>query len=209
MNVELINHQTGESTNITDYILPLEIIKGDGSGEALPPFDATVERVWEPPNPHVTFTIDTTVLSRALDGFGAASMDACKAAMGIAGASPWAREIAEAAARNAELMEKAQFLTSKTANEIRVLAAQSPLCFADFVATLQNPPGGTPAPNLSLTPPPTKQPATIVTRYGIDFCAICSLMVAYCRCGTTPATSAANDGDESGLARRIVECKGR
>ena len=52
--------------------------------------------------------------------------------------------------------------------------------------------------------PPTPQP-TIITRYGVDFCVFCSLMVDYCRCGTTPAEEA-NDGSESGLSRRIAEC---
>ena len=50
------------------------------------------------------------------------------------------REIAADAARNAELMEKAQFITGKTVDEIRALAACSPLRFADFVQGLPNSP---------------------------------------------------------------------
>lgn len=60
-----------------------------------------------------------------------------------------------------------------------------------------------------MTPTPPAKPSTIVTRYGVDFCALCTLMVDYCRCGTTPAAeSTAQDGAESGLAKRIRDARG-
>lgn len=65
-----------------------------------------------------------------------------------------------------------------------------------------------PYPFVNVVSPPAK-PSTIVTRYGVDFCTICSLMVAYCRCGTTPAADeAAQDGAESNLVRRVREARG-
>lgn len=63
---------------------------------------------------------------------------------------------------------------------------------------------------MTTTPTPPAKPRTIVTRYGIDFCALCSLMVDYCTCGTTPAAErAAQDGAESGLSKRIRDARVR
>lgn len=117
---------------------------------------------------------------------------------GFACAAPWAMQIYDEARSNGELMARAVLLTGKTETEIRSLAAESPLCFADFVAQQMTCPP---------TRPPAKRPATIVTRYGVTYCALCSLMIDYCRCGTTPAEDAAQDGDTSGLARRIRDAK--
>lgn len=48
-------------------------------------------------------------------------------------ALPWIAELVE----QEQLMLEARALTGKTEDEIRALAACSPLCFADFVQTLK------------------------------------------------------------------------
>lgn len=59
-------------------------------------------------------------------------------------------------------------------------------------------------------PPPARVRPPIVTRYGVDFCSVCSLMVEYCRCGLAAPDDPSKDARaESDLNRRIREAKGR
>lgn len=57
-------------------------------------------------------------------------------------------------------------------------------------------------------PPPARERPPIVTRYGVDFCSVCSLMLEYCRCGERPFDAPSKDNRaESDLNRRIRAAK--
>ena len=54
--------------------------------------------------------------------------------------------------------------------------------------------------------PKPKPLPTIARRYGVDFCVLCSLMLEYCKCGTTPAADdLAQQAAEAQLRKRIAE----
>lgn len=61
--------------------------------------------------------------------------------------------------------------------------------------------------------PPAAAPAApparpVVTRYGVDYCPDCGLMIDYCR-GHAAPDSPSKDGAESLLDRRIAEAQAR
>jgi hypothetical protein len=68
--------------------------------------------------------------------------------------------------------------------------------------------GAAGVPALAPPPPPAKPRPPIVTRYGVDFCSSCSLMLEYCRCGERLLDSPSKDARaESDLERRIREVR--
>lgn len=58
--------------------------------------------------------------------------------------------------------------------------------------------------------PPQKPPRPpIVSRYGVDYCSACTLMLDYCRCVERSTDAPAKDGDGSDLARRIAAARAK
>lgn len=52
-------------------------------------------------------------------------------------------------------------------------------------------------------------PTRFRIRFGVVYCALCNLASAYCRCGERSPDAPAQDGAESGLAKRIAEVRGK
>lgn len=68
------------------------------------------------------------------------------------------------------------------------------------------PPGGTPAQPAQPAPAPPKR-SRIVERYGETFCAECGFPAQHCGCDRPDAASAAPDGGESDLQRRVRQAR--
>lgn len=154
----------------------------------------------------VSITIDADGLTRALEGFSTAMQSACAAAASIGYASPWAMQIADEARMIGELMAKAMLITGKTDTEIRALAAQSLLCFTDFVAQLTTPPPIA-QPFVPAPPAVPAAPQRFVRQGYYDVCVTCKLAREWCGCARQEVETAAPDGAHSDLSKRIADLR--